>query len=286
MKKRKISKPKIKIITAKSAGFCFGVRRAIDLAEQIPVKKNGIFTLGPIIHNPQEVQRLEKIGIKSVADPFSVKKGTIVLRTHGIPAGIREKLVAKELNLVDATCPFVKRAQDVVNKQAKDKCSIVIVGEKTHPEVVALVSYGNGKCHVLERREDIKKHRFEKDVRVVSQTTQTLENFNEIIEELEKKGYKVKAFNTICRATIDRQNAASRLAKKTDIMIVIGGKNSGNTRRLAEICGHFAKTYHIEIADEIKPLWLKNVKTVGLTAGASTPDWIIQKVKDKINSIV
>jgi 4-hydroxy-3-methylbut-2-enyl diphosphate reductase len=275
-----------KIVVAKSAGFCFGVRRAITLAEETAAKKKKtIFTLGPLIHNPQEVRRLNRRGIRTVADARNLKKATLLLRTHGIPEGLREKLEKKRLTLVDATCPFVKRAQDIVRKLGGSESEIVIVGEKMHPEVKALVSYGQGKCRVIEHKNDLRGRRFAGPLAVVSQTTQTPENFSAVLKCLKKQCSPVTAYNTICRATIDRQTAASRLAKRADVMVVTGGKNSGNTRRLAEICGRYTRTYHIETAGEIKPAWFAGAKLVGLTAGASTPDWIINDVKLRIEDI-
>ncbi|MHB9155183.1 MAG: 4-hydroxy-3-methylbut-2-enyl diphosphate reductase [Endomicrobiales bacterium] len=275
-----------KIIIAKSAGFCFGVRRAITLAEKTAGRKRTIYTLGPLIHNPQEVQRLARRGIKLIKDPARLKEGTLILRTHGIPAAVRRRLETKKVRLVDATCPFVKRAQDIVQELTEDDVQVVIVGEKTHPEVVALVSYGRGKCRVVEKPSDARKLKLEGRVFVVSQTTQTPENFKTIARYLKNTHANVSTFNTICRATIDRQNAASRLARRVEAMIVVGGKNSGNTRRLAQICRARARTHHIETAAELKAAWFKGVRRIGLTAGASTPDWIIQEVKGTIEGIL
>ena len=275
-----------RITIASSAGFCFGVRRAITMAEQTAEKSDDIHTLGPLIHNPQEVARLAKKGIRSVADPMRVKKGTLILRTHGIPARLREKLAATPLTLVDATCPFVKRAQDIVKRLADGDARIVVVGEKIHPEVMALVSYGKGKCTVIENPEGADDIAGENKLCVVSQTTQTPENFRAVIQRLKKNNGTVKAFNTICRATMDRQSAASRLARRVSVMLVVGGKNSGNTRRLTEICNRYTRTYHIEMAKEIKTAWFRQAGAIGLTAGASTPDWIIENVKDTIVNIV
>lgn len=273
---------KQKLITAKSAGFCFGVRRAINLAESIAKKNKKIYTFGPLIHNPQEVERLAGKGIKPVNAPLHLKDCTLVLRTHGIPHELFEKLKKKDIHLVDATCPFVKRGQDIVKKISSSDMHVIVVGEKTHPEVVALVSYGRGRCRILEKKSDLNKVKLCKNVSVVSQTTQTPENFKDIIKALKKKCAQVKIYNTICKATIDRQAEAKRLAQKVDVIVVVGGKNSGNTRRLAEISSKYTETYLIEKADEIRHEWFKNQKLIGLTAGASTPDWIIENVKNKI----
>lgn len=276
-----------KITIAKSAGFCFGVKRAIDLAQDIASKNSKVYTFGPLIHNPQEVKRLEKENIKVIEDYSKIEKGILVLRTHGIPLDIYDKLSVKEnIKLVDATCPFVKRAQDIVKELGKDKDSkqIIIVGEKQHPEVVALVSYGNGKCLVVEDKKDVKNVKKTDIIYIVSQTTQSPKKFEEIVSEISKIS-KVKVFNTICRATFDRQSAAEKLAKEVDVMIVIGGKNSGNTTRLYQICSNITKTYHIETVDEIEQSWFENVEKIGITAGASTPDWIIENIERRIKEV-
>ena len=268
----------MKIKIAKSAGFCFGVRRAVDLAGKTVKEKKKIYTLGPLIHNPQEIKRLESLGIKPVKTPGKLKNVTLILRTHGIPSGLRKRLEQKDLTLVDAACPFVKRAQEIVKELADTSGRIIIVGERTHPEVVALVSYGKGKCRVVENKKDLKGLKLSGNVAVLSQTTQTPENFKGIVAELKKSGVNVRSFDTICRATIDRQSEASSLAKKVDVMIVVGGNNSGNTRRLYQICRRFTRTYHIETANQLRKNWFEGKKTAGITAGASTPDWIVNNV--------
>lgn len=275
----------VKITIAKSAGFCFGVKRAIDLAQDIASKNKNVYTFGPLIHNPQEVQRLEKENIKVIEDYSKIEKGVLVLRTHGIPLDIYENLSKKEnIKIVDAACPFVKKAQDIIKELSKDSEQIVIVGEKKHPEVIALVSYGKGKCLVVEDIKDVKNVKKTDIIYIVSQTTQSPKKFEEIVNEISKIS-QVKVFNTICRATFDRQTAAEKLAKEVDVMIVIGGKNSGNTTRLYQICSNITKTYHIENVDEIEKSWFDNVKEVGITAGASTPDWIIENIKRRIKEV-
>ena len=198
----------VKITIAESAGFCFGVKRAIDLVQDIASKNDKVYTFGPLIHNPQEIQRLEKENIKVVEDFSKIEKGVLVLRTHGIQLNIYEKLLMKKnIKLVDATCPFVKRAQDIVKELSKDinTKQIIIVGEKRHPEVVALVSYGKEKCLIVEDKKDVKNVKKTDIIYVVSQTTQSPRNFDRIVEEISKIS-KVKVFNTICRATFDRQS--------------------------------------------------------------------------------
>ncbi|MDR0618072.1 MAG: 4-hydroxy-3-methylbut-2-enyl diphosphate reductase [Endomicrobium sp.] len=279
----------LKIKVAKNAGFCFGVRRAIEIAEKTLKNKSKVYTLGPIIHNPQEVKRLEKQGVKTLKSVSRIRDGYVILRTHGIPFDIHKKLNEnKNINVIDSTCPFVKRAQAVVkelsNNETVENSNNIIVGEKIHPEVVALVSYSNKKCVVIETPQEAKIFKGSKNLSIVSQTTQTSENFNNIVNIL-SKNHKTAVYNTICRATLDRQQSAEELACNVDLMIVIGGKNSGNTTRLAQICSCKARTYHIETFKDLKKSWFKNISTVGLTAGASTPDWIIKNVEIKVKEI-
>jgi 4-hydroxy-3-methylbut-2-enyl diphosphate reductase len=273
---------KLKVRIADKSGFCFGVRRAVDLAQKVAAKYKKAYTLGPIIHNPQEVKRLSKLGIKTIKSFKSIKDGLIILRTHGIPLSLYEQLKKKKgIETIDAVCPFVKKAQNIVEELSEKKEMIIIVGEKAHPEVKALISYGGKNCIVIENIEDARKIKIKMPINIVSQTTQTQKNFNEIVRYL-KRYNKVRIFNTICKATLDRQKSAYKLAKNVDLMIVVGGKNSGNSTRLSQICKSLIKTYHIETADDIKRSWFKGAKKVGITAGASTPDWIIAGVKKKI----
>lgn len=283
-------KPGLKIKIANNAGFCFGVKRAINLAEKAADKECKVYTLGPIIHNPQEVKRLEKKRIKILTDINKIKSGSIILRTHGIPFNLHKKLIKnKDINIIDATCPFVKRAQVIMKQlstdvKSKDK-TVIIVGERVHPEVIALMSYSNNdKCVVIENVAEAQNFKFIGDLNIVSQTTQTPGNFKNIVEVL-KKQHEVKVYNTICKATFDRQKSAEELAKSVDLMIVVGGKNSGNTTRLAQICSANTNTYHIETVKSIKKGWFKNIDSVGLTAGASTPNWIIEEIEKKVREI-
>ena len=266
---------------AESSGFCFGVKRAIELTEQVSKENKKVYTFGPLIHNPQEVERLHKKGIEVINDYSKIETGVLVLRTHGIELNIYDKLLQnKNLKIIDATCPFVKRAQDIVKELSNTSEQIVVVGEKTHPEVVALVSYGKGKCIVVENEQDIKKIKKTDIIYVVSQTTQNPKKFDNIVKKIAKIS-QVKIYNTICKATFDRQSSAEKLARTVDLMIVIGGKNSGNTRRLFQICSNIVETYHIENVDEIEKNWFNNKQKIGITAGASTPDWIIENITTK-----
>lgn len=222
--------------------------------------------------------------MKPVSRFDKLKGSTLILRTHGIPLNLVSKLKSKKIDIVDATCPFVKRAQDIVKKLSQRNCHILIFGDKTHPEVSALVSYGRNKCRVIKNISDLKGLDPGKKVYILSQTTQMPGNFDKIVRHLRKVHPKVIVFDTICHATITRQKEAKNIAKRVDIVIVIGGKNSSNTKQLYEISNKLTKTYLVETADEIKEDWFNGAKKVGITAGASTPDWIIKEIEEKIKN--
>ncbi|MDR0401892.1 MAG: 4-hydroxy-3-methylbut-2-enyl diphosphate reductase [Endomicrobium sp.] len=282
-----------KIKITDNAGFCFGVERAINLIEKVINKNREVYTIGPIIHNPQEVERLEKKNVKVLTDIDKIKNCFLILRTHGIPYLLYKKLRKnKSINIIDATCPFVKKTQKIISRLGNSIKSknemIIIIGERSHPEIIALMSYNKScsKCVVIE--SIVEAQNFNDKcckLNVITQTTQTLENFENIIKIL-KKRYKIKAYNTICKTTFERQKSAKDLAKCVDLMIVIGGKNSSNTMKLFKACSLNTSTYHIETEKELKKKWLLNVKKIGLTAGTSTPYWIIKRVEKKIKTLL
>lgn len=274
-----------KIICAKSAGFCFGVQRAIRLANQAVKKnKNKVWTLGPLIHNPQEVQRLEKKGIVPIDDLKEIGDDIVIIRSHGISPEVWKEIEKRKLRFIDTTCPFVLKAQRLAQELHGEGYFVVVVGEKNHPEVRNIVGYTNGKAVAIGGVKDLKDiPSGEKRIGVVSQTTQTLETFIEIIDELLLRYRELKVHNTICRATTERQREAKAIAEKADVMLVVGGRNSANTTHLASICRSTgAKVYHIETAVEMKSSWFESSSKVGITAGASTPDWIINGVIKKL----
>ncbi len=277
----------MKIEVAEHAGYCYGVERALKLAQETIGKRPGpICTLGPIIHNPQVVDWLKNKGIGFVDNLNLMDNGTIIIRSHGIDPKIKIKAKRKGIEVVDATCPFVKKAQHCAGKLVEEGYNLIIVGERNHPEVIGILAYAGGNAVVAEDIEDIKKlPNFDK-VGVVVQTTQPVENLKKVVNELIPKAEEIKVFNTICDATVKRQISANNLAKKADVMLVIGGKNSANTSRLAQICRDVnPKTYHIEIASEINEKWFDNIGFVGVAAGASTPDWIIDEVVKSISKL-
>lgn len=276
----------MKIIIAKNSGFCFGVRRAINLAMNLSKRSGDVYTIGPIIHNPQVVKKLSKSGIKVVREISDIKNGNVVIRAHGVPRKTLEEAKRKGIKVLDATCPYVTRSKNYVEKLTKEGYRVVIIGNPQHPEMKYIVSYAPQDSVILKTYKDVKKlTRFKqaKKLGIISQTTQSPEDFIKITSGLLGYSNEFKIFNTICPDAINRQEEAVKLALKCDVMIVIGGKNSANTKRLAAISKKIQpRTYHIEMADEIKDVWFRKVNTVGIVAGASTPDWIIKEVVNRI----
>ncbi|ADO45617.1 hydroxymethylbutenyl pyrophosphate reductase [Hydrogenobacter thermophilus TK-6] len=283
----------VEIVVAEHAGFCFGVKRAISIAEQSSeLSKQGkrVFTMGPLIHNPQEVERLRKKGVELLYTEDALKSGdTVIIRSHGIPPKKERQLKELGLNVMDATCPYVKAVHDAVVKLSQEGYFVVLVGEKSHPEVIGTLGYleeSGGKGTVVESFDDLKAVLGKDKVGIVAQTTQNEQFFKEVVGEIAIWAKEVKVINTICNATSERQEDVYKLAPEVDVMIIIGGKNSGNTRRLYEISRSLnLNSYHIETADDIKPEWFIGVKRVGITAGASTPDWIINSVVERIREV-
>lgn len=274
----------MKIRIAENAGFCYGVRRAIKIADQALEKNDTIYSLGPIIHNPQVVSEYERKGLK-VIENISEAKNAVLIRSHGISPQIYQLISKKNLECIDATCPFVKEAQDYAKKLYEENYFVVIIGDKNHPEVQAHIAYANYKAQVINSKEEASNIQAQK-IGVISQTTQSVDNFVSIVSELVKSAKEIRIFNTICDATEKRQESAKELAKVSDIMIVIGGKNSANTRKLYEICLNFCKkVYHIETKQELKKEWFDSVENIGITAGASTPSWLIEDVIRAIEDI-
>jgi len=270
----------MKVFVVKKAGFCFGVKRAIKIAFDVARKKNEkVYTWGPLIHNPQVVEDLKKKGVYVVEDLRKIKKGTLIIRSHGIHPKILERIKRKKIEVVDATCPFVKKAQNKAKLLSDQGYPMVVVGEADHPEVQGIIGYANDCALVInpnQINEDLPKF---KRLGVVAQTTLNIEAFRQVIGKLVEKVGELKVFNTICHATAQIQKATLELAEKVDLMIVVGGHNSANTTRLAKLCKRIGTpTHHIETARELRRGWFKDKTRVGVTAGTSTPDWLIQEV--------
>ncbi|WP_316347009.1 4-hydroxy-3-methylbut-2-enyl diphosphate reductase [Desulfuromonas acetoxidans] len=277
----------MEIILAKSAGFCFGVKRAVNMAYRAAENSEHICSLGPLIHSPQLVQRLEGKGIRVQNSVEQIVDETVIIRSHGITRNEEQALKRKGLPVVDATCPFVKKAQQYAALLGKEGYSVVIVGEQEHPEVQGIISYVAGsETSVVANPEEARTVTPHKKLGLVAQTTQSFDNFSEIVQELLENSKELRIFNTICDATAVRQEEARQIAGRVALMVVIGGHNSANTTRLARICSEIQpRTHHIETADEICADWLDGVEAVGVTAGASTPEWIIRDVVDRLTAV-
>ncbi len=274
----------MKIIKAKSYGFCFGVRRAVEIAEE---SKDGI-TLGPLIHNPLEIKRLKDefnvSFVKSIDDiDENIKK--VIVRTHGIPKDDLKRLKEKNVEVIDATCPYVKKPQEIVENMSKEGYDIVIFGDENHPEIKGVKSYASNPYVVLKKEELFNKKLKDK-VAVVSQTTRKIEDFLDIVNYLVSNYKEVRVFNTICNATFENQEAIRDLAKNSDIVIVIGGKNSSNTKQLYNIAKSYCDTYLVEDENELKKEWFRDKEICGISAGASTPEWLVDKIISKIKDLV
>jgi 4-hydroxy-3-methylbut-2-enyl diphosphate reductase len=275
----------MEIIVAQKAGFCFGVKRALDITFSLSDKTNeGVYTLGPLIHNPQVIEKIRQSGINTVDDLSSQPIKTLIIRTHGVPPKIYDEISRKGYNLVDATCPFVKKAQQYAETLKKEGYQIIIVGDQYHPEVQGLIGFAGDDVVVANDENSLPPLR--KRVGIIVQTTQRIETFERIAVRAISSAREVKVYNTICDYTAQRIRETRTLASNVDLVIVVGGKNSSNTTQLAtfskELCNN---VYHIETDDELQDEWFRGIQKVGITGGASTPQWIIRDVENKIREI-
>lgn len=279
----------MEVKTAKSAGFCFGVKRAVEKAYEIAEeRKEKVYTYGPIIHNEEVVADLEERGIsvlESEEELKALEKGCVIIRSHGVPRRIYDLIREKGLSCVDVTCPFVLKIHRIVERESRAGRHIVIIGSKDHPEVEATRGWCDGPSTVIKTREEAEnflEKGYEK-VCIVSQTTFNYKNFQELVEILAKKRYDRLVLNTICNATNERQAEAAEIAKTVDAMIVIGGKHSSNTQKLYEICKGVCKnTYYIQTLADLDSDSFRSIQCVGITAGASTPNKIIEEVSKHV----
>lgn len=271
----------MEVILADNLGFCYGVKRAIQLAEDSAVPGQVINTLGPIIHNPQMVAKLAENGVGTVDTLEEAREGTIIIRSHGVGPEVYKQVEAMGLNMVDATCPHVRKAQSSARMLANEGYQVVIIGEKHHPEVKSIIEWAGEGAVAIETEEEADELPKYGKLGIVAQTTFSAPKFKQIVDRLLDKSSDIKILRTICTATDQRQSAAIKLAAQVELMLVIGGKNSANTTRLAQLCSDKCKTYHIETAEELCDEWFDKIKKIGITAGASTPDWIIKEVYKK-----
>ena len=245
-----------------------------------------IYTLGPLIHNPQVIQELESRGVKSVSQLSDIPAGSkLVMPSHGVAKSVIEEARRSGLEIIDLTCPFVSKVHRLAEQLVGEGYQVVILGDPGHTEVKGIMSRAGEDAIAVSRAEDISAHELKKRVGVLAQTTQTPDEYRILVAQVALRAYEVRAFNTICNATTDRQQAALELAVEVDVMVVVGGRNSANTRRLAEMCTSIVRTHHIETAEELDSRWFREAKEVGVTAGASTPDWIIKEVVAKLESL-
>ena len=282
----------MKVIKAKTAGFCFGVKRAVDTVyEQVDTCSGPIYTYGPIIHNEEVVKDMESKGVvvlRTEEELDDISGGTVIIRSHGVEKRIYDKLEAKGIRIVDATCPFVKKIHNIVQKESAAGKYILIIGSPDHPEVIGIRGWAGEHAAVIQNADDIENIDFSKNrkICVVSQTTFNYNKFKDLVEIIKKKSYDIIVLNTICNATKERQTEAESIAESVDAMIVIGDKHSSNTQKLFEIC-HKAcnNTYYIQTLDDLDLNQLGSVETVGITAGASTPNNIIEEVQNNVRII-
>ena len=272
----------MKIEIAKNCGFCFGVKRAVQIAS----KYKGASTIGELIHNSQEITRLrDECGVKTLKNISELSGETAIIRTHGITKGDLAVLKERGTKVVDATCPFVTKPQQIVEKMSAEGYEIVFFGDSEHPESKSVTSYANSVV-IVSNENELENIKLKNKVALVSQTTKKLENFNKIATALIAKCKEVRVFNTICNATLENQEACKELAKKADAMIIIGGKSSSNTKQLFYIAKELCSdSYHIESPVELDAAWFKGKELCGISAGASTPEWIINQVVEKIKEL-
>ncbi len=279
-----------KVLIAKSGGFCFGVKRAIAIADETAGKREEgnakearIQSLGPIIHNPQAVERLQEKGVNVVGSADEITCGKVIIRSHGVTRSDRSALEGKGVTIIDATCPFVTKAQEHARTLSRQGYAVVVVGDPNHPEVKSIISYIEVGVPVFTSIKEISSARGVRKAGIVAQTTQSFDNLMAFVTAATKRFPEVRIFNTICNATALRQQESTGLAGKADVMFVLGGYNSANTRRLAEICRAInPRTHHIETEAELTSEMVEGVSVAGVTAGASTPQWIIDGFLERL----
>ena len=277
----------MEVILAKTAGFCFGVKRAVDTVYKEAGKKN-VYTYGPIIHNSEVVNDLKKKGVEVInsrEELEALEEGTVIIRSHGVAREIYDLIYKKGLELVDATCPFVRKIHKIVEKAGNDGNQVIIVGSEQHPEVQGIKGWCTGEVHIISEACQVDGIDLNKPSTLVSQTTFNYNKFQELVEIIKEKGYDIIVLNTICNATEERQTEARAIAEQVDAMIVIGGRNSSNTQKLFEICKNECKnTYYIQTVKDLDLAEVRSVDNVGITAGASTPNNIIEEVQKNVRN--
>jgi 4-hydroxy-3-methylbut-2-enyl diphosphate reductase len=276
----------MRVEVARYAGICYGVERALKLAEQAAESGSDVHTLGPLIHNPQAVSALKDRGVVVAEALDEVESGTLVIRSHGVDPTIISAARVKGLDVVDATCPHVSKAHEAAEELMHGGYLVVIVGEADHPEVEGIMAHAGGNAVVVSSAGELPERLASRRVGIVVQTTQSLRRLSEVVEAVLPRVSELRVFNTICSATGKRQQSAEELAGTVDVMIVVGGHNSGNTTRLAEICREVnPRVHHVETPDDLDAAWFDGAESVGVTAGASTPDEQMRAVIDAIEAM-
>ncbi len=274
----------MKIIVAQNAGLCYGVKRALTLAKQTRRQRGGrVVSLGDIIHNPQVISDLRAQGIDSVEDMAEAGRGTVIIRSHGVSPDVTRSLKRRKIDVVDATCPIVTRIQELVARLARARQEIIIVGDPNHPEIRGLIGYSRGFGHIVENEAQAARLPARKHRAVLAQSTQDMVLFEKVVGALLRRTEELCAYNTICRSTQTRQRVTSELAAEVDVLFIVGGASSSNTRKLYEISKRILRrTYFIENAGQIKPAMLRGASTIGISGGASTPP---EAIEDAVRTI-
>lgn len=280
---------KIEILVSPYTGYCFGVKRAMSLLEEGLKRNSGkpVYSAGDIIHNPQAIEQLKSKGVERVSRLSDLRQGdTFVIRAHGVHPRILKEAKEKNINLIDTTCPFVKRSQKYIELLSAENRDIIIIGDRDHPEVKGLSGHAGEKPFIINSLEEAQRLPALTRAGVVIQTTFSAKESSSVISELRKRIPDLKVFNTICKATVKRRKATMDIARNVDLMLVVGGKGSSNTKRLHYMCqDNKILSRHIETADEIEDSWFSGIKKVGLTTGTSTPDWVLTEVKNRLRQI-
>ena len=276
----------MEVLLARENGFCFGVKKAVELTEAAAESGRPVFNLGQIVHNPKISERLAARGVTVIKDPADVDPGIVVIRAHGVPPALRARIAESGHECIDATCSLVLRAQRFTKQLADEGYRVIILGTPDHPEVIGLVGFAGNDYTIVETKDEWEKLPKMKRAGVVSQSTQPPWAFKELVGHVAEISQELKVFNTVCPVTIKRQNAATELAGESDIIVVVGGRNSANTRELVNLARMQGKTaYHIEHATELEPAWLAGIDRVGLIGGCSTPMETLLEVKERAEAL-
>lgn len=277
----------MEVIVADNAGFCFGVKRAIKMANETIDRDPSVKALGPLIHNPQVVSSFHRRGLEVIADLEQVQDdATVIIRSHGVGPEVKDRAFTRGLKVVDTTCPFVTKAQQYAAKLVEENYRVVMIGDKNHPEVIGVIAHTGGKAIVIDTVAEAEALKFIPRMGVVFQTTHAIGHVQEIVGALLKRGKEVRVFNTLCGATTSMQKTAVELAPQVEAMVIVGGRQSANTAQLSEVCRKVnPRVFQVESAEEIEEQWFAGMERIGVTAGASTPDEVIAEVVDRLTRI-